>query len=205
MTLQAEGSYEKAKALIEKLGVVRPQVQKLLDRLTGVPVDIEPRFTTAATLAKSLTAAAARLSSATSGPIADHAVDAPAEQPPHVLAPRSPSRPSPADPARCACAMKRGVTMRRAPERLGHLELAIRRPAERPPRPTIDRAPSASPRAPRRSRMRRLVLARRAQHAPSEGAKRNAIDGAGRADLVDRPSRQLRLVAFQLDDQRAPG
>ena len=45
MTLQAEGSYEKAKTLIEKLGVVRPQVQKLLDRLAAVPVDIEPKFT----------------------------------------------------------------------------------------------------------------------------------------------------------------
>ena len=52
MTLQAEGSYEKAKTLIEKLGVVRPQVQKLLDRLTAVPVDIEPRFTSADTLAQ---------------------------------------------------------------------------------------------------------------------------------------------------------
>ena len=52
MTLQAEGSYAKAKAMLEKLGVVRPEVQKVLDRLTGVPVDIEPRFTTAATLAR---------------------------------------------------------------------------------------------------------------------------------------------------------
>ena len=50
MTLQAEGSYQKAKALIDTLGVVRPQVQQVLDRLTGVPVDIEPKFTTAATL-----------------------------------------------------------------------------------------------------------------------------------------------------------
>jgi Peptidase family M49 len=50
MTLQAEGSYEKAKGLIDRLGVVRPQVQKVLDRLVGVPVDIEPRFTTAASL-----------------------------------------------------------------------------------------------------------------------------------------------------------
>ena len=52
MTLQAEGSYAKAKAMLEKLGVVRPEVQKVLDRLTGVPVDIEPKFTTAATLAR---------------------------------------------------------------------------------------------------------------------------------------------------------
>jgi Peptidase family M49 len=50
MTLPAEGSYEKAKGLIDRLGTVRPQVQKVLDRLTGVPVDIEPRFTTVASL-----------------------------------------------------------------------------------------------------------------------------------------------------------
>jgi hypothetical protein len=47
MTIQAEGSYAKAKDLLDRLGVVRPQVQKLLDRLTGVPVDIEPSFTSA--------------------------------------------------------------------------------------------------------------------------------------------------------------
>ncbi len=47
MTLQAEGSYSKAKDLIDRLGIIRPQVQKVLDRLTSVPVDIEPRFVTA--------------------------------------------------------------------------------------------------------------------------------------------------------------
>jgi tetratricopeptide (TPR) repeat protein len=47
MTLQAEGSYQKAKDLIDRLGTVRPQVQKVLDRLAGVPVDIEPKFMTA--------------------------------------------------------------------------------------------------------------------------------------------------------------
>jgi peptidase M49-like protein len=52
MTLQAEGDYAKAKALIDRLGVVRPEVQKLLDKLAGVPVDIEPKFTTAAELTK---------------------------------------------------------------------------------------------------------------------------------------------------------
>jgi hypothetical protein len=46
MTLQAEGSYDKAKSLIATLGVVRPQVQAVLDRLTAVPVDIEPIFAT---------------------------------------------------------------------------------------------------------------------------------------------------------------
>jgi Peptidase family M49 len=52
MTLQAEGNYAKAKEMIERLGVVRPDVKKVLDRLTGIPVDIEPRFTTAAQLSE---------------------------------------------------------------------------------------------------------------------------------------------------------
>jgi hypothetical protein len=47
MTIEAEGNYAAAKALIDRMGVVRPQVQKVLDRLTSVPVDIEPRFITA--------------------------------------------------------------------------------------------------------------------------------------------------------------
>jgi hypothetical protein len=44
MTLQVEGSYDKAKALITTLAVVRPTVQNVLNRLTSVPVDIEPKF-----------------------------------------------------------------------------------------------------------------------------------------------------------------
>jgi hypothetical protein len=47
MTIQAEGAYEKAKALGDRLGVIRPPVQRLLDKLADVPVDIEPRFVTA--------------------------------------------------------------------------------------------------------------------------------------------------------------
>jgi hypothetical protein len=47
MTIQAEGNYEKAKALGDRLGVVRPAVRRLLDQLADVPVDIEPRYTTA--------------------------------------------------------------------------------------------------------------------------------------------------------------
>jgi hypothetical protein len=47
MTIQAHGDYPKAKALADRLGVVRPPVQRALDKLTSVPVDIEPRFTTA--------------------------------------------------------------------------------------------------------------------------------------------------------------
>lgn len=47
MTLEAEGNYSKAKDFIARLGVVRPEVQKALNKLQKVPVDIEPRFTTA--------------------------------------------------------------------------------------------------------------------------------------------------------------
>ncbi len=48
LTLEAEGSYDKAKALLDKYAVIRPVMQKALDRLTSVPVDIEPRFPLAA-------------------------------------------------------------------------------------------------------------------------------------------------------------
>ena len=51
MTLQAEGSYAKAKAMIDTLGVIRPETKRVLDRLADVPVDIEPRFTTARAVA----------------------------------------------------------------------------------------------------------------------------------------------------------
>jgi hypothetical protein len=47
MTIQAEGNYAAAKALGDRLGVVRPPVQALLDKLADVPVDIEPRYPTA--------------------------------------------------------------------------------------------------------------------------------------------------------------
>jgi hypothetical protein len=47
MTLQAVGDYQAAADMIKTLGVVRPPVQAILDRLAGVPVDIEPRFVTA--------------------------------------------------------------------------------------------------------------------------------------------------------------
>jgi hypothetical protein len=46
MTLQAEGNYAKAKELMSKLGIVRPEVQRILDKLISIPVDIEPNFRT---------------------------------------------------------------------------------------------------------------------------------------------------------------
>jgi len=50
MVLQAEGGYARAKTMIGKLAVVRPEVKRALDRMGRVPVDVEPRFVTAASL-----------------------------------------------------------------------------------------------------------------------------------------------------------
>ena len=47
LTIEAEGSYEKAKALLDKYALIRPAMQKALDKLGDVPVDIEPNFTLA--------------------------------------------------------------------------------------------------------------------------------------------------------------
>lgn len=47
MTIQAAGDYAGAQALLKKLVVIRPEVQRVLDKLTAVPVDIEPNFVTA--------------------------------------------------------------------------------------------------------------------------------------------------------------
>jgi hypothetical protein len=44
LTLEAEGSYDKAKAMLEKYSLIRPPMKGALDRLNDVPVDIEPIF-----------------------------------------------------------------------------------------------------------------------------------------------------------------
>jgi len=50
MTIQANGDYAAAQALLKKMVVIRPEVQRVLDKLTNVPVDIEPKFVTAGKL-----------------------------------------------------------------------------------------------------------------------------------------------------------
>jgi hypothetical protein len=44
LTLEAEGNYAKGKAMLEKYAVIGPAMRSALDKLTGVPVDIEPRY-----------------------------------------------------------------------------------------------------------------------------------------------------------------
>ena len=51
MTLQATGDFDAAERILETRGVVRPEVQRLLDELAGIPIDIEPHYVTAESLA----------------------------------------------------------------------------------------------------------------------------------------------------------
>jgi hypothetical protein len=44
MTIQAEGNYAKAKELLDTYAVIRPPMQKALDSLKNIPVDIAPHF-----------------------------------------------------------------------------------------------------------------------------------------------------------------
>ncbi len=44
MTIEAEGNYDKAKGLLATAMTLRPDVQRVLDKLKDVPVDIEPKF-----------------------------------------------------------------------------------------------------------------------------------------------------------------
>jgi hypothetical protein len=44
LTLEATGDYSGAKRMLESLGVLRPVLQRAFERLTDIPVDIEPVF-----------------------------------------------------------------------------------------------------------------------------------------------------------------
>ncbi len=56
LTLEATGDYAGAKKLMSEMMVLRPEVQKALERLKSVPTDIEPKFVTAEKLAGADTA-----------------------------------------------------------------------------------------------------------------------------------------------------
>jgi hypothetical protein len=47
MTIQAHGDYAAAQALVKRMVVIPPDVQKAIDRMRDAPVDFEPRFVTA--------------------------------------------------------------------------------------------------------------------------------------------------------------
>jgi hypothetical protein len=50
LTIEAHGDKQAADQLLQRLGVIRPEVRRMLDRLAGVPIDIEPQFVTATEL-----------------------------------------------------------------------------------------------------------------------------------------------------------
>ncbi|THC45809.1 hypothetical protein [Massilia sp. Mn16-1_5] len=51
LTIEATGDYARAKAMMTKYVVIRPDVQKALDKMKAVPNDIRPAFVTATALA----------------------------------------------------------------------------------------------------------------------------------------------------------
>jgi hypothetical protein len=53
LTIEARGDYNSARQMLEKLAIIRPSVQKALDRMNHIPVDIEPKFVTATRLVPS--------------------------------------------------------------------------------------------------------------------------------------------------------
>jgi peptidase M49-like protein len=44
LTIEATGDYGGAKAILDRYAVIKPELQRVLDRLAGVPVDIEPSY-----------------------------------------------------------------------------------------------------------------------------------------------------------------
>ncbi|RJG25407.1 dipeptidyl-peptidase 3 family protein [Massilia cavernae] len=52
LTIEATGDYARAKEMMAKYVVIRPDVKKALDKMKTVPNDIRPRFTTAKSLVK---------------------------------------------------------------------------------------------------------------------------------------------------------
>jgi hypothetical protein len=54
LTIEAEGSYEKSEALLDKYALIGPAMQNALDRLGDMPVDIQPNFVRSRTIADSV-------------------------------------------------------------------------------------------------------------------------------------------------------
>jgi hypothetical protein len=52
LTLESQGDYDGTKKLLDQYGAVPAEFQKAIDKMGGIPVDIEPMFTTADALTK---------------------------------------------------------------------------------------------------------------------------------------------------------
>jgi hypothetical protein len=51
LTLEATGDYAGAKRLLDRMGVIRPEMRRVLDQMEDIPVDVEPVYATAEQLA----------------------------------------------------------------------------------------------------------------------------------------------------------
>ena len=60
LTLEAQGDYAGAKSLLDRMGVIRPELRKTLGSLQAIPTDIEPIFVTAEELAPTVKPIGAR-------------------------------------------------------------------------------------------------------------------------------------------------
>ena len=52
LTLEAQGDYAGTKKLLDTYGSVPSELQKAIDKMGSIPVDIEPRFVTAEAISK---------------------------------------------------------------------------------------------------------------------------------------------------------
>ena len=52
MTVQANGDYAAATDILENFGTIRPEVQRVLNRLENIPIDIQPDYVTANALSE---------------------------------------------------------------------------------------------------------------------------------------------------------
>jgi len=52
LTLEAQGDYAGTKKLLDRYGSVPPEMQKAIDKMGNIPVDIAPRFVTANAITK---------------------------------------------------------------------------------------------------------------------------------------------------------
>jgi hypothetical protein len=53
LTIEAQGDKQAADQLLQSMAVVRPEVRRVLDKLSAVPIDIEPQFVTATEVLRS--------------------------------------------------------------------------------------------------------------------------------------------------------
>ena len=52
LTFEAKGDYAGAKAMLDRLGKLTPELQRAIDKLRDIPTDIDPVFVTAGRISR---------------------------------------------------------------------------------------------------------------------------------------------------------